>query len=145
MEELFNLYKNVLLAHINTKTTEPFFHQKSEEMYDLMFKVFHLVSEKRQDNEIDSSGDCDEHIQTTYDSLNKAKDILEGMVKEKNSVGMDNLLRSLLDELETACGNARAFINEEKEEEGEGETSSLSADEIKKLLPNKLPRLPNKY
>ena len=49
MEPLFQLYKLTLLAHIATKTTDPLFHEKSEEFYELLFKCFHLISEKKQD------------------------------------------------------------------------------------------------
>lgn len=117
LERLFALYKTVLLAHIGTKTTESQFHEKSEGFYELLFDVFHLVSEKRQDVGTDEPTDCSAAIESTYSALEEAKSVLEAMVKEKNSVGTDNLLRGLLDRLETACGDARAFVTEEEEED----------------------------
>lgn len=134
MNRLFELYKQVLLAHIQTKTTCPLFHEKSADFYELLFDVFHEISEKRQDNEVDAPGNEEALIQSTYDAIEEAKSIVEGMVKEKNSVGMDNLLRGLVDKLEFACGNARGFIEEEKEE--------VDYDEIKKMLPSKMPKIP---
>lgn len=116
MEELFSLFKQVLIAHIETKTTCPTFHDKSQEFYELLFDVFHQISEKRQDTEEDMPQMEETLIQQTYDNIEKAKLIIEWMVKEKNSIWMDNLLRWLADKLEFACGNARAFINEENEE-----------------------------
>ncbi len=116
MEELFNLYKQVLLAHIQTKTTCPLFHEKSAAFYELLFEVFHTISEKRQDLGLDKAPDEYQLVKQTYDNIEKAKASLEAMVKEKNSVGMDNLLRGLVDKLESECGNAKALLAEEQEE-----------------------------
>lgn len=124
MDKLFNLYKRVLLAHIMTKTTNSQFHEKSEEFYDLLFKCFHLISEKEQDIWLADAWDCEEHIDDTYNTLEEAKVIIEARIKQKNSVWMDNLLRGLADELEWACGNAKAFIKEEEYEEEEEEETT---------------------
>jgi len=132
MDRLFQLYKTVLLAHIRTKTTDQLFHQKSEWFYELLFEVFHTISEKNQDIGVDKAGDCDILAQQAYDAIEEAKTIVESMVKDKNSVWMDNLLRWLADKLEFACGDARAFIEEEKED----------YSEIKDKLPNKMPKIP---
>jgi len=87
-ETLFQLYKQVLLAHIETKTTEPLFHEKSEEFYNLLFEAFHTISEKRQDLQLDTPQDCETNIQNTYNALEEAKGILTDMVngEEKQSV-----------------------------------------------------------
>ena len=53
MDKLFDLFKRVLIAHIETKTTEPLFHEQSQDFYELLFDCFHLISEKRQDIEED--------------------------------------------------------------------------------------------
>lgn len=135
IERLFELYKQVLLAHIQTKTVEPLFHEKSEAFYELLFDVFHTISEKRQDNETDEPGDCDILIQETYDNIEEARKIVEEMVKENNSIGMDNLLRGLSDKLEFACGNARAFIEEEKEEEPKNESEPMDKPINKNRIP----------
>lgn len=104
---LFELFKIVLLAHIQTKTVCPLFHEKSQDFYELLFDCFHQISEKKQDIEEDKPGNEEELIQSTYDSIEEAKKIIEDMVKEDNTIGMDNLLRGLHDKLEFACGNAR--------------------------------------
>ena len=133
MDKLFNLYKQVLLAHIATKTTEPLFHEKSEEFYELLFKCFHSISEKRQDNGLDYTGKCSIHIKNTYEALESAKEEIEKMISEENSTGMDNLLRWLADELESACGSARGFLEEEEEEPEEPEEAPEPTKE-KRLL-----------
>ena len=104
------------MAHIQTKTTNSQFHEKSQEFYELLFDVFHNLSEKRVDIALDTVPDDEESIKRAYDAIEEAKTIIESMVKDDNSVGMDNLLRGMADKLEFACGNARAFIEEESEE-----------------------------
>jgi hypothetical protein len=107
---LFDLFKAVLLAHIGTKTVDSQFHSKSEGFYTVLFDAFHQIKEKEQDTEDDKPMDLEEAAQTAYDSLEKAKEIIDGMICEKNKPGMDNLLRGLYDKLEFACGDARAFL-----------------------------------
>jgi hypothetical protein len=118
MEKLFDLFKKTLIAHINTKTTNPLFHEKSQEFYELLFDCFHQISEKEQD----VSDEATEHtkpIEETYSALEKAKEIIEEMINDEPTIGMDNLLRGLYDKLEFACGNARGFLKEEDEDESE--------------------------
>lgn len=139
MEKLFELYKRVLLSHIQTKTTHSQFHDKSESFYEAMFDVFHLLSEKRQDTWVDECEDDDVLIKDAYDAIEEAQSVLIKMTKETNTIGTDNLIRSLLDSIEGVCWNARAFICEEKDEEKDDMTN-----DIKRMLPNKLPNLPRK-
>lgn len=120
LSRLFDIYKLVLLAHIGTKTTFSQFHDKSESFYELLFEVFHTISEKRQDTWTDKPADEEKVTQEVYDAIEEAKSIIEWMIKESNSVGMDNLLRGLADKLEFACGDARAFIEEKDEYEMKG-------------------------
>lgn len=100
MNRLFELYKIVLLAHIQSKTVHSQFHEKSEGFYEVLFDVFHLLSEKRQDTGQDAPGKEDDLIDKAYSAIEEAKAILEAMAKEKNTVGTDNLIRTLLDRLE---------------------------------------------
>ncbi len=116
VSQLFDLFKVVLVAHIETKTICTTFHPKSAEFYEILFDIFHQVAEKRQDIGEDEPADEETAIQDTYDALIEAKDILETMIEWNNSVGMDNLLRWLLDSLEGKIGDCKAFLEEEKEE-----------------------------
>ena len=117
MEQLLSLYTKMLKLHIGTKTTDLLFHQASEWFYDLGFKLFHTISEKRQDLGLDPSIDFDDAGSSAMSILEAQKEIIEGMIKEKNSAGMDNLLRALADELEFAIGTAKGFVKEEEKEE----------------------------
>jgi len=55
--------------------------------------------------------------------LESEKALLESMVKDKNSFGMDNLLRTHLDEIEGLIGTAKGFL--EKEEVGPKDNKEL--------------------
>lgn len=116
MDQLFNLYRKLVLNHIKTKTICSQFHEKSESFYKLGFDVFHELMEKRQDLWLDSTADKESVYQDTYDTIMSIKTILEWMVKEKNSIGMDNLLRGLVDKLDSACWLAQSLLKEEEEE-----------------------------
>lgn len=117
MERLFGIFEQLLLLHIGTKTNDPLFHEKSAAFYQIVFDIFHEVSEKNQDIWEDKPVDCEEARQETYDLLEEAKELLEEMIEEDNSYGKDNLLRWLVDKLEFQCWNAKGFIEEEEKDE----------------------------
>lgn len=136
MEQIFEIYKQILSAHIKTKTVCPLFHEKSADFYELLFDIFHEISEKRQDIEVDMPWDEKALIQQTYDNLEETKSIIEEMINSNKNIGMDNLLRGIMDKLDFACWNARWFIQEEEEEnEEEMEVETLP---IKKTLLKRL-------
>ena len=116
MDNFKQLYLKLLDLHIKTKTVCPLFHEKSQDWYELAFDIFHEISEKRQDIEIDSPIDIDQAHQEGYDTIESIKNELDKMIKWSNSYGMDNLLRGLYDKIEFACGNARGFLKEEQDE-----------------------------
>lgn len=115
MDQLLQNYLKVLKLHFGTKTTDLFLHQYLETVYTKFFEVLHTISEKRQDLSIDPSIDCDKASLSVCTLLESEMEILESMVNEKNTKGMDNLLRSLLDDLEFLYGNAQGFKKEEME------------------------------
>lgn len=119
MDKLLKLlltHNDLLKLHIRTKTVCSQFHEKSAAWYEFAFDAFHKLAEKRQDLGIDAPADEDSSYQSYYDYLLILKSVLNDMVKEKNSTGLDNLLRGLIDELEWHIGDAKAFLNEEKDE-----------------------------
>ena len=114
---IFDLFKRSLDAHIRSKTEEFPFHQFSQSVYEKLFECAHLIGERSEDigEPINEMSEC-EYIQDLYDALEEAKDFIHDQVDEGNSIGTDNLLRSLYDDLEWLCGTARGFIKEEQEE-----------------------------
>jgi len=143
MEKLFSIYKRMLELNIWTKTTDLLFNKASMWFYELLFTVFKQISEKRQDNEIDATITSKMAWIEANSLLKDAKEELEKMIKEDNSLGMDNLLGHLLDKLEVAYGSSKCFIQEEeikeKEEEKEEEKQQKEEEEIstKKGMPYK--------
>ena len=117
LARLTAIYLKVLQNHIATKATYSQFHEKSQEFYETLFDIIHSIWEKRVDIWLDTIDDEETIVQETYDLIEEAKGIIESMVKDKNSIWMDNLLRGLADKIEFDCGNARAFISEESDEE----------------------------
>lgn len=114
MDKLFKIYKTILDIHIKIKTVDKVFHEFTADAYELAFDMFHLISEKRQDLEIDKPVEMlEESENEVYDQLEKAKIELEEMIWETNTYGMDNLLRDLYDKLETMCWTARWFLPKE--------------------------------
>lgn len=116
MKDLFSAFKNLLDIHIAVKTTYPLLHEHTEKAYEFAFDCFHQISEKRQDIQLDKSMDDEEAVKQAYKDMEDLKQALYDMVKEKNSVGMDNLLRGLADKAESICGDLRGFVEQEKDE-----------------------------
>ena len=119
----------MLDLHIGTKAVDVVFHKESEAFYDMLFDIFHQVSEKNQDLEIDEPTDCESAKLEAYSLLEEAKSELEGMIKSNKDMGMDNLLRDLLDKLQFQIGTARGFYNHVKEEETPEEDMSEPMEE----------------
>ena len=113
MQILFTLYTRMFILHIKTKTTDALFHQTSAGFYGNLFEIVHKILEKRQDIEVDSAMSCEEASAEAYDILEDAKAEIESMIEENNDIGMDNLLRSLLDSIQSDCWTARGFLEEE--------------------------------
>jgi hypothetical protein len=111
LDRIFRLFRSVLDAHIGTKGVDSLFHEKSAAFYEAIFSAYHLISEKEQDIEQSKPIDCQKAAETAYGALEEAKGIVEDMVKDNDGIGMDNLLRGIVDKLESSCGDARAFTD----------------------------------
>ena len=116
MNELIQNYLKSFKLHVGTKTTDKVLHEFLADVYEFFFKAMHTIQEKRQDLWLDKSIDCKTASESMMTLLESEKEVLESMIKEKNSCGMDNLLRWLVDELEGLMGTAKGFIEEEEDE-----------------------------
>lgn len=116
VNRLFEIYKSILIAHIETKTLDRVFHQATEWFYELLFDAFHQISEKRQDIFLDDWGDMKKLPDEIYDLLTEAQEIINQMIKNNNHKWMDNLLRWLTDKLDWAIWDSLALIKEEEDE-----------------------------
>lgn len=135
MDKLFQAYKRMLELHIATKTTSVTFHETSAKFYELLFDVFHTISEKNQDLEKEVAMDCKEASEEAYKLLEEAKSEIETMIKEDNSFWMDNLLRWLFDKLEFSCGTARSFLEKDDEKPEDKEEEEWTKEEKPKKVP----------
>jgi hypothetical protein len=80
-----------------------------------LFDIFHQISEKNQDTDIDTPIGCEEASSSAIHILETVQKELDTMIKKENSFGMDNLLRGLADKLEFEIGTAKALLKEENE------------------------------
>ena len=115
----FDAFQRVLEIHVKTKTKDIVFHDFTKSVYEKLFDVFHNIAEKGEDIK---KGLPAEDVQAmkneTYELVEHVKELVDGM-KDKHSTGMDDLIRGLVNDLETLCGTARGFTVE-KEEAMEG-------------------------
>ena len=132
MNRKLQIYIELLLLHIWTKTICPLFHEKSQDWYELGFDIIHEILEKNQDLEIDEVAE-EWYEQKAYDLLEEYKTILEEEIDSNDAIGKDNLLRWLYDKVDFACGNARWFIKEEQEEDYEETDEEIKDNPLNKM------------
>lgn len=131
-KKLKEIFDSLLLTHIGTKTTASRFHEKSAEWYEFALEVRHSIGEKLQDIEVMDPISCDDASDQAYKDLEDLKNTLISMCKENKDIGMDNLIRGLIDQAQGHCGNARAFVNEHEEYEEEKTEKKSMALPMKK-------------
>lgn len=114
MDRIFKIFERLFTIHVETKTIDETFHKATERWYELAFKAFHKVQERRQDLKLDNPVDNLHEVQLeSYDLLEELKKIIEEEIDSKQTKWYDNLLRSLVDDIENECGNSRWFVREE--------------------------------
>lgn len=105
-------YVEMLSIHIDTKTTDSVFHEKTDEFYTELFKVAHELGEKY----VDLGGKLSEDSLET--KKQKAHDIIVNLRKEienykennEVSLGTEDLLGTLASDLENIEGSSKAFL-----------------------------------
>lgn len=115
-EKIGECFDSLLVNHIATKTSYPLLHEHTKKAYELAFDCFHKIGERMMDLDLKDPLDDDEAVEQAYKDMEDLKQALYDMIKEKNSVGMDNLLRGLADRAEDICGDLKGFLNTENEE-----------------------------
>jgi hypothetical protein len=114
-DKILELAIDIFRIHMRTKTLCPVFHEKSAPAYEFGIEAWHKLTEKLEDLDVKTypNDDLYDMKAQAYENVEEIKRKLEELVKQKNTVGQDNLIRSLIDQAEGICGNLRAFINEE--------------------------------
>lgn len=105
-------YIEMLEIHIDTKTTDIVFHQTTEKFYETLFDIAHSIWEKH----VDLWGTL--RTDTLEDKKQKAYDIITNLKKELEdykrnheiSLGTEDLLGSLANDLEDIQGTSKAFL-----------------------------------
>ena len=106
LEIFLKAYIEVLKIHIGTKTIDRNwnFHTFTEDVYEKLFDVFHLLAERMEDIEKweYTIEDCEESKQKIYDIIEQIKDKVE-LEKNNYTTGYRKLSEDLIDNLEWLC------------------------------------------
>lgn len=111
-EKALKAYIDMLRLHIDTKTTDVVFHETTEGFYETLFKVAHEIWEKH----VDLGGSFEDS--SLDDKKTKAHEIIKNLrkdledFKENNevSLGTEDLLGSLANDIENIEGTSRWFL-----------------------------------
>lgn len=145
MEQLykkaFETLSTVLKIHLSNKGTDPTHHEFTNVYNDLLV-IAHDIGEKLSDTGkpllVESNEDFRREV---YESIEGLKSDIEDFIEsEKVSIGADNMLRGMADELEGMCNKANSFVvefeqEEEEDKNEEPETKPVSMNKI--MVPKK--------
>nr|MDD3720389.1 hypothetical protein [Candidatus Gracilibacteria bacterium] len=105
-------YLEMLEIHIDTKTKDVTFHEKTNVFYDTLFDVAHKIGERY----VDSGGDL--RTDSLTEKKKRANKIISDLKMELEKYDIDNnlslgtqdLIGGLADELEDIEGTSKAFL-----------------------------------
>ncbi len=106
-------YIEMLTIHIDTKTMDADFHEETEDFYEKLFEVAHLIWEKHVDlwSHISESSLEDKKVQAN-NIIKSLREDIEKYAKDNDiSLWTEDLLWSLANQLETIEGTSKAFLN----------------------------------
>ncbi len=111
-KKALEVYLELLQIHINTKTTDIVFHEKTADFYEKLFEISHKIGERYIDLDGQLRDDnLESQKQRAYDIIKNLKNEIENYVNNNSlSLGTDDLLWGLADELEDLEWTAKAFI-----------------------------------
>ena len=136
-QKAFETLRKLLIVHVSNKGTDPTHHEFTN-IYNDILVIAHDIGEKLSDiGEPLETSTNEEFRQSVYDSIEELKTEIEDFVStDKPTIGADNMLRGIVDDLEGLCNKANSFIVECEQEE---ETPETEKKEIKPL------KIPGKY
>lgn len=111
-QKALKAYLEMLEIHIDTKTTDIVFHEKTQDFYEKLFDVAHSIWERF----VDLDGNLrDDSLE---DKKKRANEIISNLQKEIESYHKNNemtlwtedLLGWLADELEDIKGTSKSFL-----------------------------------
>lgn len=116
MKELYQkalkAYLEMLEIHIDTKTTDVVFHEKTGDFYENLFRVAHQIGERYVDLDGNLRNDTlDEKKKRVYEIISDLKKEIENyQANNELSLWTDDLLGGLADELEDIAGTSKGFL-----------------------------------
>lgn len=112
-EKAVKAYIDMLRLHIDTKTTDIRFHEFTEWFYETLFKVAHEIGEKYVDlgGKLEDTSLEDKKVRANQIIKNLISDIESYKDSNDISLGSEDLLGSLANQLENIEWTSRAFLN----------------------------------
>ncbi|MDD2745608.1 MAG: hypothetical protein PHU93_03665 [Candidatus Gracilibacteria bacterium] len=105
-------YLEMLEIHIDTKTTDTLFHEKTADFYEHLFEIAHKIGERYVDLDgtlrTDSLIDKKKRVYEIISNLKKEIELYEG--ENQLTLGTEDLLGGIADELEDLEGTSKAFL-----------------------------------
>jgi len=105
-------YLEMLEIHVDTKTTDLVFHEKTRDFYEILFDVAHKIGERYVDLDwslrTDSLADKKKRVNEIISNLRK--DIEMYQEESNSSLWTDDLLGWLADDLEDIEWTSKAFL-----------------------------------
>lgn len=105
-------YLEMLEIHIDTKTTDLVFHEKTADFYEKLFEVAHKIGERYVDLDGSLRTDTLAEKKKRANELiaNLRKDIEKYQATTDTTLGVDDLLGGLADDLEDIEGTSKGFL-----------------------------------
>jgi len=135
-KRMWELFKEMLDLHINTKTTDTVFHKESLSFYENLFNSYHDTLEAMTDSWQMEWIDWAWARKRAYEILTEAKSIMEEMVWWNKDMAVDNVLRWLIEKIWFQCWTSKGLLSwsvpspkkEESEELEEPENESTEEE-----------------
>lgn len=115
MDRKLQIFIELLIIHIKTKTTDTQFHKDLEKAYELAFDSFHFVSEMMQDLWLEDSTTREENWLKSYTLIEELKTLINNEIHTNSEIGFDNRLRTLSERLVDMCGTFKQYKTETEE------------------------------
>ena len=124
----------LLIIHTSNEGIDPTHHEFTN-IYKDFQEFAHDIAEKCADNDDPLEVRTKEEFrQDAYDVVESFLSDVTACIKEKQSIGADNLLRTQVEQLEKLCRKAKSFVVEcEDEEEEDKETPEEEKKEPKTI------------
>ncbi|MDD3793537.1 MAG: hypothetical protein PHI37_01900 [Candidatus Gracilibacteria bacterium] len=105
-------YTEMLQIHIDTKTKDLLFHKETENFYEALFEIAHKIGERYVDldGEIIDSSLSSKKKRANEIIVNLKKEIEDYQANNELTLGTDDLLGGLADDLEDMEGTSKAFL-----------------------------------